>query len=88
MSGPDMNTEETWNADTAPVEKRAHGERPHSHQLHGGAPEEGNPHAHDRHTVRSLKEVSWISECPHSTVPAMVFVGVRSFAWPYTDSHL
>ena len=58
MSGLAMNTEETWNADTAPVEKRAHGERPHSHQLHGGAPEEGNPHAHDRHTVRSLKEVS------------------------------
>ena len=52
MSGLDMNREEIWNADTAPVEKRAHGERPHSHSLHGGAPEEGNPHAHDRHTVR------------------------------------
>ena len=72
MSGPDMNAEETWNADKAPVEKRAPGERPHSHQLHGGAPEEGNPHAHDRHTVRPLKEVSRVLQCFQRAVPAMI----------------
>ena len=51
MSGLDHDLDETWNADTAPVERRAHNDKPHSHQLHGGAPEEQNPHAHDRHTV-------------------------------------
>ena len=55
MSGLDQNLDETWNADTAPVERRAHNEKPHSHQLHGGAPEEQNPHAHDRHTVSACK---------------------------------
>ncbi len=52
MSGLDGDVEETWNADTAPVERRAPNEKPHDHQKHGGAPaEEDHPHAHDRHTV-------------------------------------
>ena len=52
MSGLSQDLDETWNAiDTAPVERRAHNEKLHSHQLHGGASQEQNPHAHDRHTV-------------------------------------
>ena len=55
MSDLDQKVEESWNADTAPVQKRAPNEKPHHHQTHRKAPaEEGNPHAHDRHTVSPL----------------------------------
>ena len=55
MSALDRGVEETWNADTAPLERGAPNEKPHDHQKHGRAPaEEDHPHAHERHTVPAL----------------------------------
>ena len=63
MSALDRGVEEPWNADTAPVERRARNEKPHDHQKHGRAPaEEDHPHAHERHTVRSLLRTSLMYE--------------------------